>query len=100
MCLLITLAAAITASLVWYFRGQNGETKLDTLALTYWGATLMWMVDGFFCLAEGEPFLDLTRDDALLGLLVVAAGLVVHFLFRFNPWWDRWNQGSEEVSGV
>jgi hypothetical protein len=86
MCLLMTLAAAIAASLAWYCKGRNGATKLDTLALMYWGAALMWMVDGFFSLAEGEPFLELTRDDALLGLLVTAAGLIVHFLLRFHPW--------------
>jgi hypothetical protein len=86
MCLLITLAAAIAASLVWYFKRRDSATKLDTLSLMYWGAALMWMVDGFFSLAEGEPFLELTRDDALLGLLVAAAGLIVYFLLRFNPW--------------
>ena len=46
----------------------------------------MWMVDGFFNLAEGEPFLELTADDASLGLLVVVAGLLVYFLMsRRNP---------------
>jgi hypothetical protein len=82
----MTLAMAVAASLVWYFKGRSGGTKLDTLALAYWGAALMWMVDGFSRLAEGEPFLELTRDDALLGLLVAAAGLIGYFLLRFNPW--------------
>jgi hypothetical protein len=81
MCLLMTLAAALVASLVWYGkRRSNSESgmKLETLSLMYWGAALMWMVDGFFNLAEGEPFLELSLDDTLLGLLVVFSGLVVY----------------------
>jgi hypothetical protein len=89
MCLLITLAAAVAASLAWYSMGRGGGTKLDTLALTYWGAALMWMVDGFFRLAEGEPFLELTLDDALLGLLAAAAGLVLWLALRCQPWRAR-----------
>ena len=80
MCLLLTLVAAIAASLVWYRRDRKGGAQLETLCLMYWGAALMWMVDGFFNLAEGEPFLELTADDASLGLLVVASGVIVYFL--------------------
>lgn len=86
MCLLITLAAAMAASLVWYFNRRNGGTTLEILCLTYWGAALMWMVDGFFRLAEDEPFLEITLDDALLGLLVTASGLIAYFVFRYPPW--------------
>ncbi|MDR3220737.1 MAG: hypothetical protein LBU46_01835 [Candidatus Accumulibacter sp.] len=87
MCLLMTLAAALAASLAWYLRGRSSSgMKLETLSLMYWGAALMWMVDGFFSLAEGEPFLDLTLDDALLGLLVVVSGLIAWFVLRYCPW--------------
>jgi hypothetical protein len=84
VCLLITLAAALVVSLVWYGQGRGGKSRLATLtlALMYWGAALMWMVDGFFRFAKGEPVLDLSRDDALLGLLVVAAGLVMYPILR------------------
>ena len=48
----------------------------------YWGAALMWCVDGFAALAEGEPFVELSdaaamADDALLGLCVIGLGIVV-----------------------
>ena len=86
MCLLITLAAAILTSLVWYHRRRHRGLRLDTLCLMYWGAALMWMVDGFFRLSENEPFLNLSLDDTLLGLLVVAAGLIAWFVLRRNPW--------------
>lgn len=36
----------------------------------------MWLVDAFFCLTEGEPFLDISLNDALLGFTVVLCGLV------------------------
>ncbi|MDR3086838.1 MAG: hypothetical protein LBU45_02645 [Azoarcus sp.] len=85
MCLLMTLAAALAASLAWYRKRRNGM-KLETLSLMYWGAALMWMVDGFFRLAEGEPFLKITLDDALLGLLVVVSGLVAWIVLRRNLW--------------
>jgi hypothetical protein len=82
VCLLITLAAAIAATLAWRLRGRGGGSRLDTLALMYWGAALMWTVDGFFNLAEGEPFFDLSPGDAQLGLLVAAAGLLAWLALR------------------
>ncbi|MDR2452421.1 MAG: hypothetical protein LBE85_11800 [Candidatus Accumulibacter sp.] len=86
MCLLITLAAAMAASLVWYCNRRKGGATLEILSLMYWGAAMMWMVDGFFRLAEGEPFLEITLDDTLLGLLVAVSGLIACFALRHHPW--------------
>ncbi|MDR2614448.1 MAG: hypothetical protein LBC91_03890 [Candidatus Accumulibacter sp.] len=86
MCLLMTVVAAMAASLAWYRNRRKDGTALEILSLMYWGAALMWSVDGFFRLAEAEPFFEITLDDALLGLLVVAAGLIVCFALRYNPW--------------
>lgn len=36
----------------------------------------MWLVDAFFRITEGEPFLDMSLNDALLGLTVVLCGLL------------------------
>ena len=80
MCLLITLLAAVISTIVWYVNAPDNKLKLGTLSLMYWGAALMWMVDGFFCIAEGEPFLDLSASDALLGLLIVICGLAAWLL--------------------
>lgn len=80
MCLMITLLAAVVSSIVWYANAPGGRYGLGTLSLMYWGAALMWTVDGFFCIAEGEPFLDLSLNDALLGLLVVICGLITWLL--------------------
>ncbi len=80
MCLLITLLAAVVSAVVWYVNAPDNKLRLGTLSLMYWGASLMWTVDGFFCIAEGEPFLDLSLNDALLGMLIVICGLVVWLL--------------------
>lgn len=76
MCLVITAFAAVITTIVWYFKAHDEKIKLGLLALMYWGATLMWTVDGFFCVAEGEAFLDLSVSDALLGLVIVLSGLI------------------------
>jgi hypothetical protein len=76
MCLMITLLAAVVSTIVWYVNAPEKKLQLGTLSLMYWGAALMWTVDGFFVVAEGEPFLDLSVNDALLGLLIVLCGLV------------------------
>lgn len=75
MCLLITLLAAVTTTIVWYVQAPNNLYRVSTLCFMYWGASLMWLVDGFFCIAEGEPFLEFSSGDALLGFTVVLCGL-------------------------
>lgn len=80
MCLLITLLAAIISTIVWYVNAPESKLKLRTLSLMYWGAALMWTVDGFFAIAEGESFLDLSINDALLGLLITICGLLAWLL--------------------
>lgn len=77
MCLVITAFAAVIATILWYFVKESGSLKLGFLALMYWGASLMWTVDGFYAVAGGEPFLDLSGNDALLGLVIVLCGLII-----------------------
>lgn len=80
MTLIITTAAAIAASIVWYATGRS--QRVAALALIYWGASLMWCVDGFANLAHGEAFVELADgaqmvDDAILGVTVVTVGLAI-----------------------
>lgn len=77
MCLVITAFAAVITTAIWYFRHHERELRLGMLSLMYWGASLMWVVDGFFSVAEGEPFLDLSANDAMLGAVVVLCGLAL-----------------------
>lgn len=76
MCFMITLLVAVVSTVVWYGNASKNNYQLGTLCLMYWGATLMWFVDGIFVVAEGEPFLDISFNDALLGFVVVTCGLV------------------------
>jgi hypothetical protein len=76
MCLVITAFAAVITTIIWYFRANAREFRLGMLALMDWGAALMRTVDRFFCVAEGEPFLYLSGNDAALELVVVFCGLI------------------------
>ena len=80
MTLLITVFAAVAATLVWYNTTSN--MKLGFLSLMYWGASLMWLVDAVAEYIEigAEYFTPAPADmlnDAYLGLSIVALGLVI-----------------------
>lgn len=86
MTLVITLLAAAIATIAWYAAGPKSTMKIGALALMYWGAGLMWIVDGIACLAEGEAFIEIVDtaamlDDAILGGVVVVAGLVAWAIY-------------------
>ena len=81
MTLLITIIAAVIATIVWYAAEQRDAYKLGTLSLIYWGASLMWLMDFVFEYAElkteyfNQAFAELL-NDSLLGVAVVTLGLV------------------------
>lgn len=81
MTLLITIIAAVVATIIWYTNEQRDTYKLGTLSLIYWGASLMWLMDFVFEYAEMkadyfiQEFADIL-NDSLLGLAVVALGLM------------------------
>ena len=82
MCELMTIAAAV-AFTAWYFaakrRGKSAGAVF-TVMLMFWGAALMWSVDGIASLLEGEPFFDISREDTVLGAIIVVCGLAVFAL--------------------
>ena len=80
MTLLITAFAAVIATIAWY--NVKADRKLGTLALMYWGASLMWLVDSVveYIEAGAEFFTPETADminDSYLGLSVVVLGLII-----------------------
>jgi hypothetical protein len=95
MCLIICAFAAVIATLLWYFVGQNRKYKLGFLALMYWGASIMWFVDGIYEVASGGTFLGIVQplegeasgvalealhgivSDDILGFVVVLCGLLL-----------------------
>ena len=81
MTLLITVFAAVIATVNWYKRDDD-SMKLGILLFLYWGASLMWLVDAIFEYAElkADYFAPAAADmlnDTFLGLAVVALGLVI-----------------------
>lgn len=81
MTLLITVFAAVSATIVWYTKPES-NMKLGTLSLMYWGASLMWLIDAIAEYIElgAEYFTPSAADmlnDAYLGASVAAFGLVI-----------------------
>ena len=81
MTLLITVFAAVIATVKWYTR-KDDSMKLGILVFMFWGASLMWLVDAIFEFAElrAEYFTPAAADmlnDTFLGLSVVALALVI-----------------------
>ena len=82
MTLLITIFAAVVATVVWYASKNRDTYKLGTLAVIFWGASLMWFVDFIAEYVElkadyfVQDFADIL-NDSLLGLAVVALGLII-----------------------
>ena len=44
MYLILTAAAAIVSTVVWYAKLPDTRYRIGFLSLMYWGATLMWTV--------------------------------------------------------
>lgn len=81
MTLLITLFAAVIATVKWYTR-KDDSMKIGILLFMFWGASIMWFVDAIFEYAElrsayFEPSVQDMLNDTFLGLAVVALALVV-----------------------
>ncbi len=86
MCELMTIAATFVFAVLTLVRARAGQPhkSFQTTAFMFGGAALMWSVDGIASVIEGESFFDLSRDDALLGCLVLAAGLAVFAVLRLR----------------
>lgn len=88
MTLLITVIAAIVATVIWYANENRDVYKLGTLSLMYWGASLMWFMDFVAEYRElhADYFAQGTADilnDSLLGVTVVTIGLIAWLAVLF-----------------
>ena len=77
MCELTAIAAAAFFAAL-YFRGGRRDRAALTTALAFAGAALMWAVDCTANFLDGEPLLDMSREDAVLGAIVLAAGTALY----------------------
>lgn len=86
MCELITIAAAILATLLFRSAKRAGRPcgALWTTALALWGAAIMWSVDCVHSLMEGEGLLDLSANDAALGGVIVVAAAALYAVLRIR----------------
>ena len=84
MCELMTVAAAIAASLALWRSSRAGRASraLATTVLALWGAALMWSVDCIHSFREGEGLFDLSADDAALGGVVLACAALLYAVLR------------------
>ena len=79
MCEIMTIVAALVFTALYFSGRRNGKSNpaLFSTMLMFWGAALMWSVDCVANRMAGEPLFDLSREDALLGGIIVASGLLV-----------------------
>ena len=74
MCLIMTIIAAVVFTALW---AKMRKQSLLTTTLMFWAAALMWSVDGVASVLEGEPFFDISREDTVLGVIIILCGLAV-----------------------
>ena len=75
MCEIMTIVAALAFTVIYFFVKRS--PAVFTTMLMFWGAALMWGVD---CVAEkmaGEPLFDISKEDTILGFIILGAGLLV-----------------------
>ena len=74
MCLIMTIIAAVVFTALW---AKMRKQSLLTTTLMFWAAALMWSVDGVASVLEGEPFFDISREDTILGAIIILCGLAI-----------------------
>jgi hypothetical protein len=74
MCLIMTIIAAVVFTALW---AKMRKQSLLTTTLMFWAAALMWSVDGVASVLDGEPFFDISREDTVLGAIIILCGLAV-----------------------
>ena len=75
MCELMTIAAAVLFTILYFTRFRT--RAVFATMLMFWGAALMWSVDCVHSYMEGEGLFDMSREDAVLGAIILASGLAV-----------------------
>ncbi|MDE5754042.1 MAG: hypothetical protein K2H89_05815 [Oscillospiraceae bacterium] len=82
MTLLITGFSAVISTWIWYTNEKARKLKTGKLCLTFWSASLMWLVDAVaeylkVGTAYFQPNVQDMLNDTFLGLSVIALTLVV-----------------------
>lgn len=87
MCEIMTIIAALVCTALFYVQKKNGrkDRSLVLGMLMFWGASLMWLIDCIFSAAGGEGFFDISMEDTILGIIILAAGFAVMNLTKILP---------------
>lgn len=85
MCLILTASAAFISALVFFISSKKSQPAMPfrTSMLLFGAAALMWTVDAMFAVREGEAFFDISVEDTILGLIIIAAGICATALVSF-----------------
>ena len=75
MCELMTIAAAVLFTVLYFTRFRT--RAVFATMMMFWGAALMWSVDCVHSYMEGEGLFDMSREDTVLGAIILASGLAV-----------------------
>lgn len=79
MCEIMTIIAALAFTALYHVgkrKGNPGKAVFTTM-LMFWGAALMWSVDCVANRMDGEALFDISREDTVLGFIILGAGLLV-----------------------
>jgi hypothetical protein len=71
----MTIGAAVLFTALYFTRFRT--RAVFATMMMFWGAALMWSVDCVHSLMDGEGLFDLSREDAVLGTIILAAGFAV-----------------------
>jgi len=88
MCLIITACTAAAFTVAFLLNKKNGRNNKSVFMamLMFWAASLMWSMDGLASVLEGERFFDLSLEDTILGIIILASGLIV---FMLHSVWNK-----------
>jgi hypothetical protein len=79
MCEIMTIVAALAFTALYHVGKSRGRPSraIFTTMLMFWGAALMWSVDCVANRLDGEALFDISREDTVLGFIILGAGLLV-----------------------
>lgn len=88
MCLIITACTAAAFTVAFFMNKKNGRDNKSVFMamLMFWAASLMWSMDGVASVLEGEGFFDISLEDTILGVIILASGLIV---FMIHSVWNK-----------
>lgn len=87
MCEIMTIIAAVICTAVFFVQRKNGKKERSVVLgmFMFWGASLMWLIDCIFSAAGGEGFFDISMEDTILGIIILAAGFAVMNVTKILP---------------